>query len=78
MGTYNHKTYVARRKRAEKAAQAEPAKAWAIMHKTCTDAVRVWEAVGYWPDDWSDWERALQDAALTAGVRQFVSLDSLV
>ena len=28
----------------------------------CREAVRVWnEDFGYWPDDWSRWQRALND-----------------
>ena len=29
----------------------------------CTLAVREWEQVGAWPDNWSNWQRALDDAA---------------
>lgn len=25
------------------------------------DAVRVWDEIGAWPDDWSRWQRALDD-----------------
>jgi hypothetical protein len=25
------------------------------------DAIRVWNEVGAWPDDWSRWQRALDD-----------------
>lgn len=27
----------------------------------CANAVRVWDEVGAWPDDWSRWQRALDD-----------------
>ncbi len=27
----------------------------------CIDAVRVWDEVGAWPDDWSAFQRALDD-----------------
>jgi hypothetical protein len=30
--------------------------------KVCRDAVRVWDEVGAWPDDWSLFQRALDDA----------------
>jgi hypothetical protein len=29
----------------------------------CIDAVHAWEAWGAWPDNWSRWQRALDDAA---------------
>jgi len=28
----------------------------------CRDAVHEWDAIGAWPDDWSRWQRALDDA----------------
>lgn len=28
----------------------------------CRDAVLEWDAIGAWPDDWSRWQRALDDA----------------
>ena len=35
--------------------------------RTCTDTVREWQdAGGVWPDDWSRWQRALDD--VQAGV----------
>jgi len=27
----------------------------------CRAAVREWNAIGAWPDDWSNWQRALND-----------------
>lgn len=27
----------------------------------CRAAVREWEAIGAWPDQWSTWQRALDD-----------------
>jgi hypothetical protein len=27
----------------------------------CAHAVKVWDEVGAWPDDWSLWQRALDD-----------------
>lgn len=35
----------------------EPAK----VRLACARAVTAWEAVGAWPDDWSRWQRALDD-----------------
>lgn len=29
--------------------------------EACIAAVRVWDEVGCWPDDWSAWQRALDD-----------------
>jgi Arc/MetJ-type ribon-helix-helix transcriptional regulator len=33
----------------------------------CRLAVTEWDAIGAWPDHWSNWQRALDDAALKAG-----------
>lgn len=30
--------------------------------KVCKDAVTVWDEIGAWPDDWSLFQRALDDA----------------
>lgn len=27
----------------------------------CRDAVKEWDEIGCWPDDWSVWQRALND-----------------
>ena len=27
----------------------------------CVKAMRIWDEVGAWPDDWSRWQRALDD-----------------
>ena len=32
------------------------------VKQACVDAVREWEAIGAWPDNWSHWQRALDDA----------------
>ena len=33
------------------------------IRRECERVVRVdWPALGYWPDCWSDWQRALDDA----------------
>jgi hypothetical protein len=29
----------------------------------CDDAVKTWERVGAWPDNWSLWQRTMDDAA---------------
>ena len=28
---------------------------------TCISTVKVWDEIGAWPDDWSAWQRALDD-----------------
>lgn len=30
--------------------------------EVCRAAVRAWSEIGAWPDDWSRWENALNDA----------------
>lgn len=30
--------------------------------ETCAKAVREWDEIGAWPDHWSRWQRALDDA----------------
>ncbi len=30
--------------------------------EACRDALQAWGEWGYWPDQWSDWDRALGDA----------------
>lgn len=32
------------------------------VRAVCIDAVREWDEIGFWPDDWSGWERALNDS----------------
>lgn len=32
----------------------------------CQAAVKEWEAIGAWPDNWSLWQRTLEDAALVS------------
>jgi len=44
------------------------------VKKVCADAVRVWDEVGAWPDDWARFQRALDDVAVYP---EFVSLDDL-
>jgi hypothetical protein len=31
------------------------------MIETCAKAVREWDEIGAWPDNWSTWQRALDD-----------------
>lgn len=38
----------------------------------CTEAVRVWNEIGAWPDNWHTWNIALQDARW-ADLRQSVT-----
>jgi len=33
-----------------------------VIAKACKAAVAEWKAIGAWPDDWSSWQRALDDA----------------
>lgn len=35
---------------------------WRQIAVVCRAAVKEWDAIGAWPDDWSRWERALNDA----------------
>ena len=39
--------------------------------RECRRTVSEWKTQGYWPDDWSDWQRALDDALIP------VDLDNL-
>lgn len=39
------------------------------------DAVREWDEIGAWPDNWSAWQRALDDAAYKQnreGIKSYV------
>jgi hypothetical protein len=38
-------------------------KGYAAVLQACKDAVAVWNVWGAWPDNWSRWQRALDDAA---------------
>ncbi len=40
----------------------------------CRAAVTEWDAIGAWPDDWSTWQRALDDKL---GWRSTIRLESL-
>jgi hypothetical protein len=43
----------------------------------CTVAVRQWNDGGAWPDDWSRWQRALDDSAPPWSGYRYVSLEEL-
>ena len=53
----------------QKAALTRAMPAWRKSDKTdnsavvkaCREAVRVWDEIGCWPDDWSRWQIALND-----------------
>lgn len=32
------------------------------VRAACKKAVQEWNEIGSWPDDWSNWQRALDDA----------------
>ena len=34
----------------------------------CKNAIAEWNQVGAWPDNWSLWQRTLDDAAFSAGI----------
>lgn len=38
------------------------------VFEACRKAVREWNAAGHWPDDWSRWQRALDDVCAPAGI----------
>lgn len=42
-------------------------KGYPAVLAACTAAVREWNAIGAWPDEWSRWQRALDDAAHVPG-----------
>jgi hypothetical protein len=37
-------------------------KGYTAVRMACIEAVKEWEAIGAWPDNWSHWQRALEDA----------------
>ncbi len=57
----------------------DPVKCYIAILALCTKAVQEWDLIGAWPDAWSTWQRALDDATFaaqrTAGTR--VSLKRL-
>lgn len=36
-------------------------KSLSIMQRVCRTAVKEWNSVGAWPDDWAQWQSALRD-----------------
>jgi hypothetical protein len=60
--------------------QDDAARSTAVI-KACTRAVQEWELIGAWPDNWSAWQRALDDFAIVRGHGSFgysrVELSSL-
>jgi len=36
---------------------------YAAVKDTCRAAVKEWDAIGAWPDNWALWQRTLKDAA---------------
>jgi len=42
---------------------------------TCRETIREWDEIGAWPDNWSRWQRALDDVSGT--VSEFVQLEDL-
>lgn len=55
---------MARSRRSQKAAltRAVKTKDPEKVAQVCKAAVAEWDACGAWPDDWSNWQRALDDA----------------
>ena len=43
-------------------------KGYPAVVSACIAAVQEWDSIGAWPDGWSSWQRALDDAALQAHV----------
>lgn len=41
-------------------------KGYPAVLAACQAAVKEWEAIGAWPDNWSNWQRALDDAYFAA------------
>jgi hypothetical protein len=46
-----------------RAQNKNPLDRYAAVLAACTAAVKEWDAIGAWPDQWSRWQRALDDAA---------------
>jgi len=46
------------------------------VRSACVEAIAEWDRIGAWPDDWSNWQRAIDDAAF-AEQRPFVRLEQL-
>lgn len=39
-------------------------KGYAAVLVVCTAVVKEWDEIGAWPDEWSRWQRALDDAGI--------------
>jgi hypothetical protein len=46
-----------------RAQNADPATRYEQVLRACRHAVTCWQVWGAWPDNWSRWQRALDDAA---------------
>ena len=42
---------------------ADPFQRLVAVKEACTLAVREWNVIGAWPDNWSLWQQTLDDAA---------------
>jgi hypothetical protein len=47
--------------RAEKKGERRSPEQREAVLLACAKAVRVWDEIGAWPDNWSNWQRALDD-----------------
>lgn len=52
-------------------------KGFDAVREECRKAVREWDAIGAWPDNWSAWQRALDDAAIKEHRAPRITLDEL-
>ena len=44
----------------------DPVKRYIAILALCTKTVQEWDDIGAWPDAWSRWQRALDDATSAA------------
>ena len=44
----------------------DPIKRYRAVLALCEKAVQEWDVIGAWPDEWSRWQRALDDATFAA------------
>ena len=51
------RTYAAQKGALTRALKAGPD----AVREECARVIREWNQWGYWPDDWSRWQRALSD-----------------
>jgi hypothetical protein len=54
----------ARLTRAKNKFKGDPESIYYAVEKACIAAVSEWNQIGAWPDNWSNWQRALDDAYL--------------